>query len=150
MIGWMVQNAVVATGLALLVWGVCRWRRLGPAARHGLWLLVLIKLVTPGVVAWPWAVGMPVSGAAGDVAGAGGRHAGSGHTPCPAAGCGGGTDGRGGCGGVGGGGRGYEELGRCRGRRHAARACYFGDWCFGASDGGWYTERAGGVASRRW
>src|SRR5512137_2592317 len=61
MIAWMLQNAVVATVLALLVWGICHWRRLGPAARHGLWLLVLIKLLMPPVVSWPWAVTNPLA-----------------------------------------------------------------------------------------
>ena len=61
MIAWMLQNAVVAAVLALLVWGICHWRRLGPAARHGLWLLVLIKLLMPPVVSWPWAVTNPLA-----------------------------------------------------------------------------------------
>jgi beta-lactamase regulating signal transducer with metallopeptidase domain len=32
----------------------CRFGRLGPATRHALWLVVLIKLLTPPVFAWPW------------------------------------------------------------------------------------------------
>jgi beta-lactamase regulating signal transducer with metallopeptidase domain len=61
MIAWMLQNAVVATVLALLVWGTCHWKRLGPAARHALWMLVLIKLLMPPVVSWPWAVTNPLA-----------------------------------------------------------------------------------------
>jgi WD40 repeat protein/beta-lactamase regulating signal transducer with metallopeptidase domain len=50
-------NAVVATLLALAAWGVSRrWHR--PALAHGLWLLVLVKLVTPPLVplSVPWVV----------------------------------------------------------------------------------------------
>ncbi len=63
MIAWMLHNALVATILALLAWGTCHWRRLGPATRHGLWLLVLIKLLTPPIVSWPWAVANPLASA---------------------------------------------------------------------------------------
>jgi beta-lactamase regulating signal transducer with metallopeptidase domain len=49
-------NAVLATFLALAVAGVARWCR-RPALVHVLWLLVLLKLVTPPLVivpiAWP-------------------------------------------------------------------------------------------------
>ena len=61
MIGWILQNGVTAAALAVLVWAVCRWGRLGPAARHALWLLVLIKLVMPPVATWPWAVANPAA-----------------------------------------------------------------------------------------
>lgn len=43
------QNAVVAGVLALLVWGVTRAWRSAPAG-HVLWLLVLIKLLTPPLI----------------------------------------------------------------------------------------------------
>ena len=42
------SNALVASVLALVAFAVSRWRR--PALAHGLWLLVLIKLVTPPLV----------------------------------------------------------------------------------------------------
>ena len=50
------SNAVVALFMALIVVTVaCLWRR--PAALHALWLLVLLKLVTPPLmwvrVPWP-------------------------------------------------------------------------------------------------
>src|SRR5262245_33912760 len=50
------SNALAACGLALAAALVARvWRR--PAVVHGLWLLVLIKLLTPPIlpvpVAWP-------------------------------------------------------------------------------------------------
>src|SRR4051812_25219126 len=45
-------NALLATALALLAAAGGRvWRR--PAVRHALWLLVLLKLVTPPVVSIP-------------------------------------------------------------------------------------------------
>ncbi|HMF12423.1 MAG TPA: M56 family metallopeptidase, partial [Gemmataceae bacterium] len=42
------SNALVASVLAVLAFTVSRWRR--PALAHGLWLLVLLKLVTPPLV----------------------------------------------------------------------------------------------------
>ena len=60
MLGWMVQNCVISALLTAVVWAVCRWGRLGPVARHALWMLVLLKLLTPPVVAWPWAIHDPV------------------------------------------------------------------------------------------
>ncbi|MBI3466919.1 MAG: M56 family metallopeptidase [Planctomycetes bacterium] len=54
MLWWFVQNALIAVVLAAIVWPVCRIRRVGPAVRHALWLVVLLKLVTPPLVTWPW------------------------------------------------------------------------------------------------
>src|SRR5436305_1419237 len=54
---WTVQNLVVTAILTGLVWVVCRLLGIGPAARHALWLVVLLKMLTPPLVAWPWAVG---------------------------------------------------------------------------------------------
>jgi len=51
-----VQTTLVAGGLAALAAAACRSRRLGPEARHALWLVVLIKFAIPPVVAWPWPV----------------------------------------------------------------------------------------------
>lgn len=56
MMWWIAQNLVVTALLAGVVWVVCKTTRIGPAARHALWLLVLIKIVTPPLVVWPWAV----------------------------------------------------------------------------------------------
>jgi beta-lactamase regulating signal transducer with metallopeptidase domain len=42
------SNALVACLLALLAFAVSRWRR--PALAHGLWLLVLLKLLTPPLI----------------------------------------------------------------------------------------------------
>ena len=54
MLWWFAQNALIAAVLAAIVWPLCRIRRLGPAVRHALWLVVLLKLVTPPLVMWPW------------------------------------------------------------------------------------------------
>ena len=60
------SNAVAALLLALLVVTVaCVWRR--PAVLHALWILVLVKLVTPPLV-WlpePWAVSTDAAPASG-------------------------------------------------------------------------------------
>jgi beta-lactamase regulating signal transducer with metallopeptidase domain len=56
MLWWLLQNTIVAAVLAAGVLLVCRWRRIGPAGRHLLWLVVLVKLVTPPLVSWPWPV----------------------------------------------------------------------------------------------
>lgn len=48
-------NLILSVPLALLVWCVCRMRllRARPALCHGLWLLVLLKLVTPPLIPIP-------------------------------------------------------------------------------------------------
>jgi beta-lactamase regulating signal transducer with metallopeptidase domain len=64
--GWLLaQNVVMAAALAGVAAVVCRLRRVGPVARHALWLVVLIKLVTPPVLVLesPWALPLPASGA---------------------------------------------------------------------------------------
>jgi beta-lactamase regulating signal transducer with metallopeptidase domain len=43
---WIVSNAILASALALLVGALARFIQ-APALRHALWMLVLIKLVTP-------------------------------------------------------------------------------------------------------
>ncbi|HVX10217.1 MAG TPA: M56 family metallopeptidase [Pirellulales bacterium] len=47
MLWWIVQNAVVTAVLAAIAAIVCRTVRLSPAIKHALWLLVLVKLITP-------------------------------------------------------------------------------------------------------
>jgi beta-lactamase regulating signal transducer with metallopeptidase domain len=53
---WILQNLLVTTVLAAVVALVCRFGRVGPVARHAVWVLVLVKFVTPPIVEWPWAV----------------------------------------------------------------------------------------------
>ena len=54
MLWWLAQNTITATILALAVLLICRLCPLRPSIRHGLWLLVLLKLVAPPLVEWPW------------------------------------------------------------------------------------------------
>jgi beta-lactamase regulating signal transducer with metallopeptidase domain len=61
---WLFQNVVITSALALLVVIVCRVTRIGPVARHSLWVLVLVKFVTPPLVVWPWAAPDPLGLAA--------------------------------------------------------------------------------------
>jgi beta-lactamase regulating signal transducer with metallopeptidase domain len=63
MIWWMLQNFLVIALLAGCVWMICRIARPGPAMQHALWLVLLIKLVTPPVLPWPWAVEDLIAGA---------------------------------------------------------------------------------------
>jgi hypothetical protein len=50
-----VTNAALATGLAIGVWLVTRiWRQ--PVLVHVMWVLVLVKLVTPPMVTIPWPI----------------------------------------------------------------------------------------------
>lgn len=53
---WLLSHSVSVLLLFLVIAAVCRWPRLGPAARHALWLLVLLKLLTPPFIAWPWSL----------------------------------------------------------------------------------------------
>ena len=56
MLWWFAQTTLIAGTLAVVATLAGRWRRLGPEARHALWLVVLIKLAIPPFVAWPWSV----------------------------------------------------------------------------------------------
>ena len=59
------SNAVVATLLAVMVTVLARLLRRRPAVVHGLWLLVLLKLLTPPLIplsiTWPWTADAPPS-----------------------------------------------------------------------------------------
>jgi beta-lactamase regulating signal transducer with metallopeptidase domain/multidrug resistance efflux pump len=56
MLWWFAQTTLIAGALAVVATLGGRWKRLGPEARHILWLLVLIKLAIPPFVVWPWSV----------------------------------------------------------------------------------------------
>src|SRR5580692_7838450 len=62
MFWWIIQNSAIAGLLAGCVSVCCRWLRIAPVGRHALWVIVLIKLVTPPLVAWPWQVRDPFAG----------------------------------------------------------------------------------------
>ena len=53
---WLAENAVVGAILAVAVLIVCRTLRPRPAVQHLLWVLVIVKLIAPPLVAWPWDV----------------------------------------------------------------------------------------------
>jgi beta-lactamase regulating signal transducer with metallopeptidase domain len=53
---WFAFHLLVVAVLAVLVEVICRTLRPRPSICHLLWLAVLIKLMTPPVVSWPWAV----------------------------------------------------------------------------------------------
>ncbi|MCH7689369.1 MAG: M56 family metallopeptidase, partial [Planctomycetes bacterium] len=59
MLWWVAQNLIIVAFLAAAVSLICRWKRLSPAARHALWLVVLVKLVTPPLFVWPWGIPVP-------------------------------------------------------------------------------------------
>ena len=61
---WIFQNVVITTALAAAVAMVGRSGRIGPVAKHALWVLVLLKFITPPVVVWPWAAPDPLGLAA--------------------------------------------------------------------------------------
>ena len=56
MLWWFAQTTLIAGGLAVVATLAGRWRRLGPEVKHSLWLLVLLKLAIPPLIAWPWIV----------------------------------------------------------------------------------------------
>jgi hypothetical protein len=60
MVRWVAETSLVASILALVALLGGRFRRLGPAARHALWLVVLVKLMTPPLVHWPWSRPWPL------------------------------------------------------------------------------------------
>jgi beta-lactamase regulating signal transducer with metallopeptidase domain len=55
MLGWFAETTLVASGLAVVAILAGRLKSIGPTARHMLWLVVLIKMMTPPLVSWPWA-----------------------------------------------------------------------------------------------
>ena len=56
MLGWFAETTLVAAGLAVIAALAGRQRTVSPTVRHALWLVVLIKLMTPPLISWPWAV----------------------------------------------------------------------------------------------
>ena len=56
MIPWLLQNTVLAALLAVGVALFCRLARPNPAVRHSLWLIVLLRLLMPPGLHWPWSV----------------------------------------------------------------------------------------------
>jgi len=67
-LGWLVQNTLVVALLVPVVLLLGRLWRFRPANQHLLWLLLLIKLLTPPLVNWPLPGGWLRSDEAGPVA----------------------------------------------------------------------------------
>ena len=57
---WIFQSLVTTAALAAMVALICRFGRIGPVARHALWVVVLVKFITPPLVVWPWAAPDPL------------------------------------------------------------------------------------------
>jgi beta-lactamase regulating signal transducer with metallopeptidase domain len=56
-IAWLLgQHLIITTGLAAIVFLICRAIRLSPVPRHVLWLLVLCRLLVPPIATWPWSI----------------------------------------------------------------------------------------------
>ena len=51
---WIFQDAVTVSLFVPVVWLLARLRGTYPAEQHLLWLLLLVKLLTPPLVCWPW------------------------------------------------------------------------------------------------
>ncbi|MEX2119367.1 MAG: M56 family metallopeptidase [Pirellulales bacterium] len=54
MLAWLIDKTVVVALLALLITLACRLGRFRPAVEHALWLILLLKLLCPPLVWWPW------------------------------------------------------------------------------------------------
>ncbi|QDT49579.1 Methicillin resistance mecR1 protein [Symmachiella dynata] len=54
MMWWLTQHLILAAALTAVVFAITRWRQIRPTIAHALWLLVLIKLLVPPLVVWPW------------------------------------------------------------------------------------------------
>src|SRR5262245_62961071 len=53
---WLVTNALVVAGLYPLAWLLCRLCRSRPAVAHLVWLVLMVKLVAPPLLYWPWSL----------------------------------------------------------------------------------------------
>ena len=58
-LSWLVQNTLTVALLLPLVLLLARLWRFRPANQHLLWLLLLVKLLTPPLVCWPVSIEMP-------------------------------------------------------------------------------------------
>jgi beta-lactamase regulating signal transducer with metallopeptidase domain len=54
MLWWLAETTLVAAALTGAAALLCRRFRPRPAVRHALWLAVLVKMLTPPLLAWPW------------------------------------------------------------------------------------------------
>lgn len=61
MLWWIAETTIVAGVLAVVAALATRFGRLGPASRHAIWLVVILKLVTPPLIRSPWAISLPTT-----------------------------------------------------------------------------------------
>jgi beta-lactamase regulating signal transducer with metallopeptidase domain len=61
MFEWLVLHTGALLVLIGIVLALGRGLRLGPAARHALWLVVLVKFLAPPLIYWPWALPAPAA-----------------------------------------------------------------------------------------
>jgi beta-lactamase regulating signal transducer with metallopeptidase domain len=59
MLEWLIPHTLLVLGLAVLVLALGRLLRRAPAVRHVLWLVVLLKFLTPPLLHWPWSLPLP-------------------------------------------------------------------------------------------
>jgi beta-lactamase regulating signal transducer with metallopeptidase domain len=62
MLWWLAETTIVAAALAGAAALLCRHLRPRPAIRHALWLVVLLKLLSPPLMEWPWPTSEPIAG----------------------------------------------------------------------------------------
>ncbi|MDB5349810.1 MAG: blaR1 2 [Planctomycetota bacterium] len=55
MFAWFAETTIVAAFLAAIAGFASRSGKLGPAGRHALWLVVLLKMISPPILHWPFA-----------------------------------------------------------------------------------------------
>jgi beta-lactamase regulating signal transducer with metallopeptidase domain len=53
---WLAQNTIAILFLIPIVAAVCRALHNRPAVQHVLWVVLLLKFISPPVVSWPWTV----------------------------------------------------------------------------------------------
>lgn len=53
-LSWSMQCIVVTAVMIPFVVLLCRFSRNHPAVQHALWLVIMLKFVTPSIVEWPW------------------------------------------------------------------------------------------------
>src|SRR5262245_43326307 len=53
---WLGQNTLIVAVMIPFVLLACRLFRHRPAVQHLLWLVVLLKFLTPPLLSWPWTV----------------------------------------------------------------------------------------------
>jgi beta-lactamase regulating signal transducer with metallopeptidase domain len=53
---WLLQCSIVAALAIPIISAVCWFFRRRPAVQHALWAVVLLKLLSPPIIVWPWPV----------------------------------------------------------------------------------------------